>query len=112
MVEVTYKSINEIADWIKNVPFETNLSFSSNTKEDIDAGLEYLEWFGLRKTKLFEGKSIEFGFYGKGIICAHYYNEDEEIIDLLKVFFSNDVSFGYNDMDTLITVDKEEWEQK
>ena len=114
MIETSFKSVKEIAEWLKKVPFETSLSFCSDTEEDIkdknDLEEAFTTWYVVTKTEMYGGSSLIFGIHGFGILCSHYYEEDDDIIELLKVFFKITDDFGFNNVKIKVCIDTEEWE--
>lgn len=103
-----FKSMEEIVEWFKKVPFNTQLSINTNTEEDEKNKNNGL-WYGIIKSNSFDGKSFIFGKFGDGIIAAHYYIDDEDIIEIFQIFFEKEKNFGFSNTRTKICVDKEEW---
>lgn len=112
MNEVIFKTIKEIAEWLRNNT-EKVLDITNDIKENIESGAEPSGWCGLKRTKVFDGNSIVFGYYGTGIIDADCENEIDTTEDIICRFldweFAN-MPKTYTE-DSLICVDKNDWEE-
>lgn len=105
-----FKSIEDIAEWLENADEGAELSFTEDSREDLEYNNSEPEgWFGIKKVVLFDETIYVFGDYGYGMIDNVNENnikdEHKNLADWINSVIKNE--FGY--VKEELCIDKDDW---
>ena len=108
MDQVVFKTVKEIADWLREKDYGAVLSFTDDTPETLEFNGEPTGWYGVKKVNEFDGDSLIYGYYGAGIVYSDTIANNLPIELSIKEFFNSEFNMEI-DLGDKICVDKKEW---